>query len=147
VLFRSRSAQGKHHDRLDQVHIISNNRGLMERTVVKDLVLIHFEDKPMTFARIEDIRDDWKKGWYHVTFLFLQIPFQVVTWILRDRYIDGDEFTMNGNRIRIEKVISPYKGEPEVETTDEKPSSSSDQSTTPAGTQKGNVISLNDFKK
>ena len=32
---------------------------------------------------------------------------QVVTWILRDVYIDGEEFTMNSQRMRLEKVISP----------------------------------------
>jgi hypothetical protein len=37
----------------------------------------------------------------------LQVPLQVVTWILRDRYIAGDEFTMNGKRMRLEPVVSP----------------------------------------
>lgn len=80
---------------------------MLERTGVNDIVLIYLEDKPFSFARIEDIRDDWKKGWYHVTLLFLQVPLQVVTWILRDSYIDGVEFTMDGNRVRLEKVVAP----------------------------------------
>jgi hypothetical protein len=89
------------------------------RTGEKDLVLIHYEDKfryedkfegkPLSFARIEAIEPDHKPGWYHVTLLMLQVPVQVVTWILRDSYIDGALFTMNGKRMRLEKVVSPVK--------------------------------------
>jgi len=72
-----------------------------------DIVLIHFEDQPLSFARIEEILPDNKPDWYHVKLLMLQIPIQVVTWILRDRYIMGDEFTMNGKRMRLERVVCP----------------------------------------
>jgi hypothetical protein len=73
----------------------------------KDLVLIYYEDKPLSFARIEGIEPDHKPSWYHVKLLLFQIPLQLVTWILRDAYINGAEFTMNGKRMRIEKVVSP----------------------------------------
>ncbi len=76
-------------------------------TTVGDLVLIYFEDKPMSFARVEDILPDSKPGWFHIKLLMLQVPLQLVSWILRDVYIEGDEFTMNGNRMRLEKVVSP----------------------------------------
>lgn len=76
-------------------------------TSEKDTVLIYFEDQPVGFARIEAITADWKKNWYHVKLLMLQVPLQVVTWLLRDVYIDGGEFTMNGIRVRMEKVICP----------------------------------------
>ena len=72
-----------------------------------DIVLIYFEDKPLAFARIEEIEPDHKPNWYHVRMLLLQMPVQVVTWILRDAYIDGGEFTMNGKRMRLEKVQVP----------------------------------------
>lgn len=72
-----------------------------------DIVLIHFEDQPLSFARIEEILPDNKPDWYHVKLLMLQVPLQVVTWILRDRYILGDEFTMNGKRMRLEQVVCP----------------------------------------
>ena len=72
-----------------------------------DIVLIYFEDKPLAFARIEGIEPDHKPNWYHVRLLLLQMPVQVVTWILRDAYIDGGEFTMNGKRMRLEKVQVP----------------------------------------
>jgi len=72
-----------------------------------DVVLIYFEDQPLAFARIEAIFPDIKKDWYHVKLLLLQVPVQVVTWILRDTYIDGAEFTMGGKRLRLEKVVCP----------------------------------------
>jgi len=77
-----------------------------------DVVLIYFEDQPLAFARIEDISPDIKKDWYHIKLLLLQVPLQVVTWILRDTYIDGAEFTMGGKRLRLEKVVCP--DEPDI---------------------------------
>ncbi len=85
--------------------------------VENDLVLIYFEDKPLAFARIESILPDSKKDWYHVKLLLLQVPLQVVTWILKDVYINGTEFTMNGKKMRLEKVESPVeKKTPEKNT-------------------------------
>ena len=81
-------------------------------TTENDIVLIYFEDRPISFARIEDISPDVKKDWYQVKLLMLQVPLQVVTWILRDIYIDGAEFTMEGKKIRLEKVICPKGIEP-----------------------------------
>ena len=69
-----------------------------------DVVLIYFEDNPAVFARIEAIEPDIKKDWYHVTLLLLTIPTQTVTWILRDSYIDGSPFTMEGKPVRLEPV-------------------------------------------
>ena len=83
-------------------------------TTENDVVLIHFEDKPLSFARVEEISPDVKKDWYHVKLLLLQVPLQEVTWILRDVYIDGAEFTMDGKRMRLEKVVGPEPGEPEA---------------------------------
>jgi hypothetical protein len=105
----------------------------------KDIVLIYFEDKPLAFARIEDISADHKPGWYHVKLLLLQIPIQTVTWILRDTYIDGAPFTMDGKNMRLEKIVCPEEpedimDEPEIEKPP-KPAS---------GTK---VISFADFKK
>lgn len=69
-----------------------------------DVVLIYFEDNPAVFARIEAIEPDIKKDWYHVTLLLLTIPTQTVTWILRDAYIGGSPFTMEGKPVRLEPV-------------------------------------------
>ncbi len=107
-----------------------------------DLVLIHLEDKPLSFARIESILPDAKKDWYHVKLLLLQVPLQVVTWILRDVYVNGTEFTMNGKRMRLEKVESP--AEPEASDT---PADGEIKSKA-APTEKGaKVISLKDLKR
>ena len=73
----------------------------------KDVVLIYLEDQPISFARIEEISPDAKKDWYHVKMLMLQLPLQVTTWILRDIYVDGQEFTMGGKRVRLERVVCP----------------------------------------
>ena len=72
-----------------------------------DVVLIYLEDEPAVFARIENIRPDVKKDWYHVELLMLQVPLQLTTWILRDIYINGQEFTMGGKRVRLEPVVCP----------------------------------------
>ncbi|MGD8251030.1 MAG: hypothetical protein PVH30_05125 [Desulfobacterales bacterium] len=106
-----------------------------------DIVLVYFEDNPMTFARIEGIIPDAKPGWYHVKLLILQVPLKVVTWILRDSYIDGSEFTMDGKRMRIERVVSP-------ETPPEANGAASSQSpSTDAKTEKsGRIISLTNRK-
>jgi hypothetical protein len=107
-----------------------------------DIVLIYFEDQPLSYARIEQILPDNKPDWYHVKLLMLQIPLQVVTWILRDRYISGDEFTMNGKRIRLERVVSPESVPDGAYQQQETPAK------VPAGdNEKGTVISLKDKRK
>jgi hypothetical protein len=103
--------------------------------IENDIVLIHHEDNPVLFARIEEILPDAKPNWYHVKLLMLQVPPQLVTWILRDVYIDGEEFTMNGQRMRLEKVESPVE-----------PASETPPPTKPK-TNGGNVIALRDLKK
>jgi len=109
---------------------------------INDLVLIYFEDKPLSYARIEDILADSKPDWYHVKLLLLQIPPQVVTWILRDVYINGAEFTMNGKRMRMEKVVVPEdpqsRDESKKEGKKSKPGKKDND---------GKVISLSDLKK
>ncbi len=85
-----------------------------------DIVLIYFEDKPLVFARIEEILPDSKRSWYHVKLLMLQVPVHTITWILRDSYIDGSEFTMNGKKIRMEIVVCPV--EPDGSEKDKKTS-------------------------
>jgi len=52
-----------------------------------DIVLIHYQDQPALFARIESIEQDVKKDWFQATLLLLTIPTQTVTWILRREYL------------------------------------------------------------
>jgi hypothetical protein len=73
-------------------------------TVEGDVVLIYRQERPTVFARVEHIEPDVKKDWYHITLLLLTLPTQPVTWILRDAYIEGESFTMNGVPMRLELV-------------------------------------------
>jgi hypothetical protein len=104
-----------------------------------DLVLIYYEDKPLSFARIEGIEPDHKPNWYHVKLLLLQVPVQTVTWILRDAYIEGAEFTMNGKRMRLEKVDRPEPAAAEQDPADSRKP--------PRDPGNAKVISLAEIKK
>ena len=109
-----------------------------------DIVLIYLEDEPFSFARIEDILPDSKRDWYHVKLLMLQIPLQVVTWILRDVYIEGAEFTMNGKRMRLEKVVNPDDRQPREANAENE---EKDEPKPKKDTGQAKVISLTDLKK
>ena len=74
-----------------------------------ELVLVHVEDSPAFFARIECISPDVKPDWYQVTLLVLQVPLVEVTWILKEEYINGGSFTMGGKRVVMERVVAPPK--------------------------------------
>jgi hypothetical protein len=86
---------------------ISNRPGKM--TDLKDLVLIYLENHPAFFARVETITPDIKPGWVRLKFLILTIPPELGEWILLPEYIQGEEFTMGGKKIRIEKVEVPVE--------------------------------------
>ena len=68
---------------------------------INDVVLLYLEDTPVSFARIESILPDAKKDWFHIRLLMLQIPWQVVSWLLKNDYINGHEFFMNGKKMRL----------------------------------------------
>ena len=74
-----------------------------------ELILVHVEDSPAFFARIECISPDVKPDWYQVTLLVLQVPLVEVTWILKEEYINGESFTMGGKRVVMERVVAPPK--------------------------------------
>lgn len=83
------------------------NRGMdIEQKINRegDVVLVHHEENPALYARIEAIGPDVKKDWFQVTLLLLTLPAQTVTWILREEYINGEPFTMGGQAMRLEKV-------------------------------------------
>ena len=71
-----------------------------------DLVLIHHLNRPVGYARLEEILPDAKPGWWQVRLLLLQVPAQEVVWILREEYINGAEFTMGGEAMRLERVVT-----------------------------------------
>jgi hypothetical protein len=70
------------------------------------------------------------------------MPLQVVNWILRDVYINGDEFTMNGKKMRLELVESPEK-----KTSEEKEETAKISKKNNSVNSDSNVISLQDLKK
>ena len=113
---------------------------------VNDIVLIYLEDAPVSFARVESILPDAKKDWYHIKLLMLQIPLQVVTWILKDDYINGEEFHMNGKQMKLKKVESPVEELPFVR----KPKLSDNMLQNDMNAEentKGKIISFADLKK
>lgn len=81
----------------------------------KDLVLVHVDNKPGFYARIEAISPDVKPGWWQVKLLVLTFPLQVFTWILDDHQIEGEPFTMGGTPLQLEKLVSPLESESESE--------------------------------
>lgn len=91
---------------------------------IGDVVLVYYRDRASFFARIESIEPDIKKGWYKVQLLILTLPIRAVTWILRESYLNGVPFTMEGNQIRIE-AVKPLPIEPNSNETGDEPSDKS----------------------
>jgi hypothetical protein len=84
-------------------------------TTEGDVVLVYMDNSPAFFARVEQITADVKPGWFHVKLLVFQIPLLVVTWILKEAYFNGDEYTMGGHPMRMEKVVPPAEDQPSEE--------------------------------
>ena len=93
-------------------------------TGIGDLVLIHHQGMAKTYARVEDITADVKPGWWRVRLMVLVPPPQEMTWILREEYIDGGEFTMSGETMRLEPVPPPRPTLPEDESEPDQPEAS-----------------------
>ena len=77
-----------------------------------DVILVHLEDKPAFFARVEEILPDVKAGWRRLRFKVLTVPLQEMTWILEPSQIDGEPFTMGGTPLRIERLPPAAPREP-----------------------------------
>jgi hypothetical protein len=76
---------------------------------INDLVLVHIDNKPGFYARIEDISPDVKPGWWQVKLLVLAFPLQIFTWTLDESQINGEPYTMGGTPVRLEKVVPPLE--------------------------------------
>jgi len=87
---------------------------------IGDVVEVYYREKPAFFARIDSITPDIKKNWFMVELLILTTPLRKVTWTLREEYINGVPFTMEGNEIRIE-AITPLPIEKASGDSPEKP--------------------------
>lgn len=114
---------------------------------IKDVVLIHLEDAPVSFARVEDIEPDHKKDWFHIKLLMLQVPLQVVTWILKAEYINGEVFSMNGKSMRIEKVQAPIVPLEHDDSPENLPENEQDhESNDSSGKNQNKIISFSKLK-
>lgn len=113
---------------------------------INDVVLLYLEDTPVSFARIESILPDAKKDWFHIRLLMLQIPLQVVSWLLKNDYINGHEFFMNGKKMRLEKVESPVEDLPISSPAFQDGRKAKKKSDSEEKNQ-GRIISFSDFKK
>ncbi len=77
--------------------------------VEQDLVLVHVDNKPGFYARVEEIVPDVKPGWWQVKLLVLTFPLQVFTWILDDNQVAGEPFTMGGTPLCLEQLVLPVE--------------------------------------
>lgn len=77
-----------------------------------DVVLIHQGGKPAVHARVEEILADVKPAWWQIRLMVLTVPTQEITWILREEYIDGGEFTMGGVNMRLARLEPPQPAAP-----------------------------------
>ncbi len=120
---------------------------------VGDVVLVYMDNNPVFFARVEEILADVKPGWFHVKLLVLQVPLLVVTWILRETYYNGQEFTMGGRPMRIDKVVTPTEEDAGPEPEDTKKGSPKPELVVPKKEKgakpgkQGKVISISDHRK
>ena len=87
---------------------------------IGDVVEVYYREKSAFFARVESITPDIKKNWFMVELLILATPLRKVMWTLREEYINGVPFTMEGNEIRIE-AINPLPIENDSGDDPEKP--------------------------
>lgn len=107
-----------------------------------DLVLVHIENKPGFYARIERIMPDVKPGWWQVKLLVLTFPLQVYTWILDESQINGAPFTMGGTPVMLEKLNFPSLQDEKKESPHADPGKGGDSA------KKGaKVVSLTERKK
>lgn len=113
-----------------------------------DVVLIYMDNSPSFFARVEDITPDIKPEWYQIKLLILQVPLLAVTWILKEAYYNGEEFTMGGHPMRIEQVVTPSE-EQLVEGTGKKPPEKKElpKPALVESKKEGKVISMFDRRK
>lgn len=109
---------------------------------INDLVLVHIDNKPGFYARIEDISPDVKPGWWQVKLLVLTFPLQIFTWTLDESQINGAPYTMGGTPIQLERVESPMGRE--EKPGDDAPVKESKGKEKREG---GKVVSLSERKK
>jgi hypothetical protein len=121
-------------------------RDFTSMTTTNDIVLIYYEDQPFSYARVESILPDSKRDWYHIKLLLFQVPLETVTWILKDTYINGDEFTMGGKQMQIKKIVAPYEEDDEDDFVDENLLKTIEPDTSETEKSGSKVVSFSDRK-
>lgn len=83
-------------------------------TEVNDTVLIYSQDQNrIDFGRVVGIDPDVKRGWFVVSIVLLQIPFQRINWqLLPEYYTAKVPFKMNGKfkfigAVDFDEMINP----------------------------------------
>lgn len=109
---------------------------------INDVVLVHVDNKPGFYARIEAITPDEKPGWWQVRLLVFTFPLQVFTWILDEYQLEGADFTMGGTPIRMDPVVSPV-----VEATAQQDQELKEEQHSPRQDGGAKVVSLADRRK
>ncbi len=111
-----------------------------EAIAPNDIVLVHFENKPAFFARVERIDPDYKRGWWRVKLFVLALPMQVITWIIDEEQIRGADFTMGGVPVRIEKAVPP--AEASLEDIEPAPAPEPAENATPEPKKQARILTL-----
>jgi hypothetical protein len=89
-------------------------------STINDLVLVHLDQKPAFYARINDIDPDAKRGWYRVELLVLTLPPQTLVWTLEETHLNGAEFTMGDRPVRLAPVPPKPAPQPHSPITESK---------------------------
>jgi hypothetical protein len=115
------------------------------------IVLIHEKKSDVTFscyARVDKIEGDIKPGWYNITFKILIPGYEDLNLTLREEYLNGEEFTVGGNPIRIEEV-PPVKNSIYAKQENHVEDSNNDKSEAEGNEpqQMSKVIDLEEYKK
>ena len=69
-----------------------------------EVILIHLDDSPAYFARVDRIEPDVKEGWWKLEFLLLTFPAERINWVIRESHMAGARFMIGETSIRIEQV-------------------------------------------
>ena len=91
-------------------------------TEVGDTVLIYSQEQNrIDFGRVIGIEPDIKRGWFVVSIMLLQIPFQKVNWQLVPDYFTAKvPFKMNGKfkfvgAVDFDRMLTPSPNPPKKE--------------------------------
>lgn len=106
------------------------------KTQEGDLVLICNNTRPLMFVVVHKFVANQRDGWWDVEFLSVTMPVNQFIWTLREPQIDGEEFSINGEKMNIIPFYDLINGK------DNPKNKSKEQIKT-----NGKVINLMDWKR